>query len=346
MVKVALDISLLSGPSRFRGMGLYASRLVEALKKEQEVEILEFTDGKMPSEVDLVHYPSFSPYFLSLPLLLKKKYVVTIHDLTPLIFPQAYPPGTKGRIIFEMQKRLLSTASRVITDSQNSKSDIVNFLKYPKEKIDVIYLAAANEVERVSDKSKLDQVVRKYKLPDEFVLYVGDVNYNKNLPGLVKACRLVPIPLVIVGKQATEKDFDPENVENRPLIELNRLTERKEDVFKLGFVEEISELYSLASVYCQPSFYEGFGIPVLEAMACGCPVITSKISSLPEVAGEAALLIDPENIEEISSAIKKVLTEKGTGNRMIKLGYQQAKKFNWRKTAKETIESYQKAIKD
>lgn len=346
MVRVAIDTSLLSGPSRFRGMGMYTRRLTEALKEEKEVEIYEIKDGKIPPEVDLVHYPSFSPYFLTLPLLLRKKYLVTIHDLTPLVFPQAYPPGTKGKIIFEIQKRLLTTVSRLITDSKNSKSDIVKYLKFPEEKIDIVYLAAANKVERVADKSKLSQLTRKFNLPKDFVLYIGDVNYNKNLPGLVKACRIAELPLVIIGKQAIQKDFDPENIENQPLIELNKLVEGREDVSRLGFVEEedLSGFYTLASVYCQPSLYEGFGLSILEAMTCGCPVVTSDVSSLPEVAGKAALLVDPTQVEKIGQAIKKVLTDEETRSRMIKLGYQQAKKFNWDKTARETCESYLKAV--
>jgi glycosyltransferase involved in cell wall biosynthesis len=346
MVKVAIDTSLLSGPSGFRGMGMYTRRLTEALKGEKEIEIYEVKDGRIPPEVDLVHYPSFSPYFLTLPLLLRKKYLVTIHDLIPLVFPQAYPPGAKGRLIFEVQKRLLTTAPRLITDSKNSKSDIARYLKFPEEKIDVVYLAAANKVKRVADKSKLNQLTRKFNLPKEFVLYIGDVNYNKNLPGLVKACRLTELPLVIIGKQAIQKDFDSENIENQPLIELNRLVEGREDVLRLGFVEEedLAGFYTLASVYCQPSLYEGFGLSILEAMSCGCPVVTSNVSSLPEVAGEAAVLVDPTRVEEIGQAIKEVLTDQGTRNRLVKLGYQQAKKFSWEKVAKETLVSYRKAL--
>lgn len=348
MVKVAINTSILSGPSQYRGMGLYTRKLIEALKKENKIDLVEVEREKFPAEIDLVHYPAFAPYFLTLPLLLKKKFIVTIHDLTPLVFPQAYPPGVKGRIIFEAQKRLLRIASRIITDSQNSKQDIVKYLKYPEDKIDVIYLAAANQVKIITDKTKLNNLTKKYNLPHEFILYVGDVNYNKNLLGLVNACRLAKTSLVIVGKQAVEKDFDVDNIENQPLIELNKITRGSRDVFKLGFVDEedLSGLYSLASVYCQPSFYEGFGLSILEAMACGCPVVTSNLSSLPEVAGEAALQINPYRVDEISQSIKKILNEEAIRNRLIKLGYQQAKKFNWSTTAKKTTESYFKAINE
>jgi len=294
----------------------------------------------------LIHYPYFSPFFLSLPADLKKDFVVTIHDLIPLVFPKAYPPGIKGKIKFFIQKRRIKKAKMIITDSESSKKDINKYLGVCLDKIRVVYLAAANNVSRIEDKDSLKKIAEKFNLPSQFALYVGDVNFNKNLPNLLKACLAVEIPLVIVGRQAVQKDFDITNVENSPLIELNNLIEKEGGAIKLGYVEEndLSGLYSLAAVYCQPSYYEGFGLQILEAMSCGCPVLASNVSSLPEVAGEAGLLINPRCVESIADGINKIIKNESVKNELVKRGYVQAKKFSWDKTARETIKVYEEIL--
>jgi len=347
-MKVALETSALKSGHQHRGIGFYTRSLIEALKLlgEEKISLATFESGQIPADCDLVHYPFFDFFFLSLPLVKRKPIVVTIHDCTPLVFPKHYPPGVKGKFKFLIQNNSLSGVKRVITDSENSKKDIVKFLKYPSEKIDVVYLAPVNKVKKVEEKAELERITRKYKLPKDFVLYVGDVNYNKNLPGLIKACRLTKIPLVIVGKQATQKKFERKNIENEPLLQLIKLVENRKDVLRLGFVEEkeLASLYTLASCYCQPSFYEGFGIQILEAMSCGCPVITSNLSSLPEVAGKAAILVDPYKVEEIAKAIRAVSVNKNLADKLRKAGSLQVEKFSWGETARKTIASYKKAL--
>lgn len=346
MIKVGVDVSPLKSGSKFRGVGMYTRRLLEYLKKDNRLRILEFTDGKIPQEADLIHYPYFFPFTASLPFCLSKKFVVTVHDLIPLIFPRAYPPGLKGGVKYAFQKRQLKKASMIIADSKSSASDVVKFIGYPKDKVQVVYLAGANQVERITDRNFLSTIQARFCLPKTFVLYVGDVNYNKNLPGLVKACRLAKIPLVIVGKQAVSRDFDKNHIENQPLVKLNNLAKEGNDIIRTGFVDEkeLAALYSLASVYCQPSFYEGFGVPLLEAMACGCPVVTSNVSSLPEIAGEAAIFVDPENSEDISRGLLEIIRSKKTRDKYIKLGFEQIKKFSWKKTIRETVNVYKKVL--
>lgn len=346
-MKVALDVSPLKSGHQFRGVGFYTRNLAEAFKKlERRNFSAELVEGKLPLDCDIVHYPYFDFFFLTLPMAKKRPTVVTIHDCTPLVFPKYYPPGIKGNIKLTIQKLSLNNVKRIITDSENSKKDIIKFLNVPEEKIKVIYLAAGNMVRRITDQSTLSKISIKYKLPKKFVLYTGDVNYNKNLIGLVKACRLVKITLVIVGKQAAEENFEFENKENQPLKELNKLIEEEKDVLRLGFVneEDLSSLYSLASVYCQPSFYEGFGLCILEAMICGCPVVTSNISSLPELTGGAAILVNPQNYEEIARGIKQVIEDKKIQDKMIMAGFKQAAKFTWRKTAIETVKVYEEVL--
>jgi len=347
-MKVAIDVSPLKTGHRFRGIGAYTKHLVKAL---QLIEVADFEavlveEGKIPRDCDLIHYPYFDLFFRTLPLVKKRKTVVTIHDTTPLVFPEHYPPGIKGKLKFGAQKLALRTVSGVITDSKNSKKDTTRYLDYPKEKIFVVYLAAADIFKPITNHRSLVTVKQKYHLPNQFVLYVGDVNYNKNILGLVKACKSIKLPLVIVGKQAVQKKFDRKNIENQPLVQLIKLYGKDKDVIRVGFVpdKDLVALYNLATVYCQPSFYEGFGLPILEAMACGTPVVTSKKASLPEIAGKAAVFIDPYDINDISNGIIVAIDDEDLREDLIARGLKQAKKFSWEKVANETYKVYQEII--
>lgn len=343
-MKIALDISPLKSSHRFRGIGSYTQNLVDAFQKfpQKNLEIVLVEKGPIPADIDLIHYPYFDLFFLTLPLKKIKKTIVTIHDVTRLVFPQNYPPGIKGKLKFQIQKASLKGVSAVICDSQNSKKDIVKFLNYPASQIHVVYLAPAQFFKPLPAPS-LKKIKEKYSLPDKFVLYVGDIDYNKNILSLAAASKKIKTPLVIVGQQAVEKDFDQAHIENQPLVQLIKLYGDDPDIIRLGFVpnDDLVALYNLATVYCQPSFYEGFGFPVLEAMACGCPVVASNQASLPEVAGSAALLVDPDQ-DKIAQALKKVIKSKSLSQKLIKAGFNQAKLFTWEKTARQTYEVYQK----
>ena len=347
-MKVAIDVSPLKSVHRFRGIGSYTENLTKALqslgKSDLEVELVE--KGKALRDCDLIHYPYFDLFLMTLPLISKRKTVVTIHDTTPLVFPKHYPSGIKGRFKLEAQKLALKTINGVITDSKNSKKDIIKYLGYPEKKIYVIYLAAADIFRPAKEEKSLEKIRKKYQLPRKFVLYVGDVNYNKNVLGLIKACKSIKIPLVIVGKQAVQKEFDKTHIENQPLVQLIKLYGKDPGVLRLGFVpnEDLAIIYNLATVYCQPSFYEGFGLPVLEAMACGTPVVTSKKSSLPEIAGEAAILVDPYDINDIANGLTAAMENGSLREDLIRKGPEQAKKFSWEKTANETYKIYQRIV--
>lgn len=345
MIKVAVDTSALFGPSKFRGIGKYTSKLIEALKLESQVEVIEIRDNKVPADVDIVHYPYFDFFFFTLPLRKKQKTIVTIHDCIPLVFPKYYPLGIKGKVKFFLQKLSLENASAILADSESSKNDIFRYLGVPIEKIKVIYLAADSIYKKMEDGRWNIEIRQKYDLPNDFILYVGDVNYNKNLPGLIRAFKLIQniqLSLVMVGKSFENAKL--KEVEALAgLIENLKLTKR---VKILGFVpdEDLVRIYNLAKVLCMPSYYEGFALQILEAMSCGCPVVTSNISSMPEVAGEAAVLVDPNNVDEIASGIRKLIEEKEFRNKIINAGFKRASEFSWQKTAKETIKVYEKIL--
>lgn len=346
-IKVAIDKEPLKGGDTFRGIGFHTRHLIEEFKsiKELDYELVDAKNANL-SGYDLVHYQKFNPYFLSLPLNKEIKSVITIHDLIPLIYPKQYPGGIRGKIIFQVQKMLVRQMDAIITISETSKKDICRFLGISPEKVKVIYLAADKNFKKLEKGKWESQIRKKYSLPDKFVLYVGDVNYNKNISTLAEAAKMAKIPLVIIGKQATDVNFDRKHVENRPFARFLEKYGKDKDIKRLGFVgdEDLIKIYNLATIYCQPSFYEGFGLPLLEAMACGTPVIAAKNNCHVEIGGEAILLVDPKSSQDIAEKIIKILGDEKIRENLIKKGFARVKEFDWGKTAKETMEVYKKIL--
>ena len=348
-MKVAIDTSPLKSGHQYRGIGVYTQNLVEAFKKERisNFHLQLIDDKKIPDDCDLIHYPFFDLFFLTLPLKKEKPAVVTIHDTIPLIFPEHYPPGVKGNVKFQIQKFSLKNVKAVITDSENSKKDIFKYLNYPKERIFVVPLAQGKEFKLIKEKSLLDRIQKKYQLPEEFLLYVGDVNYNKNVLGLIKAFAEFKkdhksFKLVLVGKAFQDKNLK----ETKEINQLINLMDLNKNIIRLGWIsqEDLVGIYNLATVYCQPSFYEGFGLPVLEAMACGTPVVTSEASSLPEICGEATLMVDSYDIQSLCEGLKSIVDNPSTALMLKQKGLKQSEKFSWSKTALKTYEIYQKVV--
>jgi len=342
-MKVVIDVSPLKNANRFRGVGIYTQQLVKSL---QSLKISNFScqlveDKTMIGDSDLIHYPFFDLFFLTLPLKKTKPTVVTIHDVIPLIFPEHYSSGVRGNLKFQTQKFSLKGVKAIITDSKNSKKDIIRYLGYSQKKIYVVPLASAKEFKPINNQQILGSIKKRYQLPEKFVLYVGDVNYNKNIPGLIKALAGLKekMSLVLVGKAFMDENLK-ETQEILRLIDSLKLGKK---VRRLGWIpdKDLVAVYNLASVYCQLSFYEGFGLPVLEAMVCGCPVVASKTSSLPEICGQAAVMVDPNNLNEIIKGLNKALEKK---EELRAKGFKQVKKFSWQKTAQETYEVYQKVV--
>lgn len=352
-MKVAFCNTPLNSGHRHRGVGTYTGFLLSELKKlpGKDLEIVEFSK-EVPSRCDLVHFPFFDPFFLTLPFFKKKPTVVTVHDLTPIIFSEHFPKGIKGTIKWVVQKTLLSQAVQIITDSENSARDIASVINFPKAKISVICLAADSRFQPIIDQKQLSQVSQKYQINKDFFLYIGDINWNKNIPGLLNAFSLFrknnPLhkinKLLLVGSAFLEKDLR-EAREIRELIDSYNL---QTEVRLLGRIasDELRILYNLAYFYIQPSFYEGFGLPLLEAMSCGCPVLSSNKSSLPEIAEEAAIYFDPTSIQDMLEKIQQAVflpEEKYQERKQQSLV--QSRKFTWQKTAQKTLEVYEKILK-
>lgn len=349
-MKIAIDVSPLESEHylqhRVRGTGFYLTNLKESLIKNfPENEYIFFKRGdNLPADVDIVHYPYFEPFFLTLPFKKTYKTVVTVHDLTPLVFKDKFPAGIKGNLKWEAQKRILKKADFIITDSHSSKNDIHKFTGINTDKIQVVYLSAAQHFKKIKSPNK--KILKKYNLPEEFILYVGDVTWNKNLPNLIKAINKTDFSLVIAGSAFANKDYDKSNPWNKDLYEAQTLASSNKNIYPLGFVpdNDLVDLYNLATIFIMPSFYEGFGLPVLEAMQSGCPVITTKEGSISEVADSAAYFVDPYDADSIVKGINEVISDQNLRAALSKKGLEHAKKFTWKKTAEETNKVYERVI--
>lgn len=330
---------------RVRGTGFYIENLKKSLLRYYpKNKYTFFTRGeKLAKDINLVHYPYFEPFFLTLPFRKSYPTVVTVHDLTPLVFSKHFPAGIRGKIKWQIQRWNLRNAAAVITDSQSSKNDIVQYTGISDTKVHVVHLAAGEEFKKSGVRSQVSEVIKKYNLPIKFVLYVGDATWNKNLPNLIRAIQKINLTLVMVGKAIGEQDFDRTNPWNYDLATIESLAKNDKRIIRLGFIpqEDLVMLYNAATVFAMPSIYEGFGLPVLEAMSCGTAVVTARGGSLPEVAGDAAFYVDSYDIDSIANGIGEVFFTKKLQEKFSKKGLLQAKKFSWKKTAEQTTKVYE-----
>ncbi len=345
MIKIGFNIIPLKSGHKFRGIGEYASNLLQFLKKSKDFELIEFENLNDLQKVDIIHYPFFDLFSNTLPFFKKFPTVVTILDVIPLVFPNHYPAGIKGSLNNLLQKISLKNTQAVITISENSKKDIKNFLKIAEEKIFVTYLAQSDDYKKIQDKYALDQVSNKFNLPKKFVFFGGNNNWNKNLLNSVEACLDVGVDIVLRGESFREVDIH-DHPELKSYNEFLGKYSKHPKVHVLKYLSENESisLYNLAKLLLLPSFYEGFGLPILEAQACGIPVITSNTSSMPEVGQNSVVYVDPESIVDISNAIKKVFQDDSLRKNLIAKGFENIKRFSWDKTAAETINVYKKVL--
>jgi glycosyltransferase involved in cell wall biosynthesis len=350
-MNIAIDVSPIQSGHKARGIGMYTKMLVDALQlygKNLSYQIIRYGQD-IPSSADIVHYPYFDPFLPTLPFVKTKPTIVTVHDLIPIVFPDKFPKGIRGIFIWQKQKASLKGSRLIITDSQNSKNDIQRIIGFNKDNISVVPLAPSSIFQPVKEKSVLSWVRKKYQLPKDYFLYVGDVNWNKNVSGLLKAFAImvhskpsVHVSLVLVGLAFLNNDI-------KEMVEINRLIEAlniRTSVIRTGFVPEsdLVSIYNLAMCLVQPSWYEGFGFPILEAMASGCPVITSNASSLAEIAGPAKC-IEPNDVDGIAIQMHMMYRiSREDRLKLIRKGITWASKFTWEKVARETIQAYERVF--
>jgi len=363
-MRIAIDARLVSYAQG--GISQYTVRLVNALATlgiRDEMLLLESRrasdDGKWPPSfrrarlatpphhpleqlalplellrfrVDLLHSPDFIPPFHR-----RCRSVVTIHDLAFLRFPHLLTPQS-ARYYGQVAKAVES-ADQVIAVSHATRNDLLELLSADPKKVAVVHSGVSPEC-RPLDPAEVELRRREIGLPERFILFVGTLEPRKNIPGLLRAFAPVwkehRIPLVLAGQKGWlyEEIF-------KVLSELD-LGGR---VIFAGHIPpaQLVYYYNCADLLVLPSLYEGFGLPVLEAMACGTPVIVSNSSSLPEIAGEAALAVSPEDVDGLAAAMDRLLTDEALRQHLIHLGLQRAALFSWERTARETLEIYRRA---
>jgi len=307
--------------------GAYRWRLTTALRHFLGLNMDRFFAG-----VDLFHATEHL-----LPRFSKVRTVFTLHDLIFLFHPETHKPMNRWFLTL-MMPRFLRAADAVIAVSECTKRDAIRFYGIPEEKITVIY-EGVNPRFRPASPEAIRAVREKYGLPERFILYVGTIEPRKNLTTLLEAFHYLlgghDLRLVIVGKKGWlyEGFF-------RCLRDLG-LEDR---LIFTGYVpdEDLPAIYSAADLFVFPSLYEGFGLPVLEAMACGTPVVCSNTSSLPEVAGDAALLVDPTDVRALARVMERVLTDETLRASLRVKGIERARRFSWEDAAQKTLEVYQR----
>lgn len=281
---------------------------------------------------DVFHSPDFIP-----PLQYHGRSVITIHDLAFLIYPHFVTKD--GARYYGQIDRAVRKADHIIAVSHSTKNDLVRMLGTPEDCITVIHEAADPRMRPMPPDEALTRVQALYGVPDEYILFVSTIEPRKNVGGLLKAYRrlrddykLTPA-LVLAGAPGWLSD---------DVYALVDTLDLKEHAHFLGRVEarDLPYLYNAARCLVHPAFYEGFGLTPLEAMACGTPVIVSNVSSLPEVVGDAALLIDPEQDEEITVALWRILTDDELRESLRLKGLQRAASFSWRRAAEQTMAVY------
>lgn len=262
--------------------------------------------------------------------------VVTIHDLIFIRYPEFYKPF--DRIVYSSKvKYACSAATKVLAISEQTKQDIIDFIGINADKIEVIHQAISPLFFEPADTQRVKE---KYKLPENFILSVGTIEERKNQLSILKALQLqnLDIPLVMIGNPTSycndiHKYIAEKNIQKQ-VVFLKNIPER-----------DLAAIYQLANLSIYISVFEGFGLPVIESMACGCPVITSNVSCLPETAGDAAVLCTPENIEELSENIQKVLIDATFRNDLIKKGTARAENFRPEKYVEKLISLYSEISK-
>lgn len=337
-LRVGLDISQLAHQG---GVVTYTQKLAEGLQKSNELETIFFYSSlRKPYKGGLRGVKKFKLPPTLFELLFNKlrnvsiekflgpmdifhssdwvqppskaKKVTTYHDLVPLIHPEWSVPK-----IVDVHKRRLKLVEKeidmVIAVSKATKKDLMKVSNIPSEKIAVIYEGVETRYS-LQDTKNIETFRKKYDLPKDFVLAIGGIGERKNLKRLKIACK--EFPLVVTHEDLTVSD------------------------------EELPLLYASSKLLAYPSLYEGFGLPVLEAQACGVPVITSDVSSLPEVGGDAAAYVDPTEIKEMQKTIRKVFYDEGVRKDMINEGLKNVKLFSWEKTVQQTIEVYKKIVEE
>ena len=291
--------------------------------------------------LDLLHIP-----YLREALVVPCRYLMTVHDLAEFLYPRHV--GWRQKARWRMVRRTLQRAERILAVSRATQRDLENLFGIPASDVTVIENAIDERFLQSGRREEQRLVRERYRVTDPFLLYVGSARPQKNLPRLVEAFAVVKgelrshpvydkLKLLIVGDELSEY----------PDVRRSVIRSRvQEDVRFLGYVpvEILRVFYQAAEVFVFPSLYEGFGLPPLEAMAQGTPVVTSNVSSLPEVVGDAAVLVEPENVFEIARGISLALLDEELREQLRLRGHRRISRFSWERSVRQVLEIYSEAV--
>jgi glycosyltransferase involved in cell wall biosynthesis len=293
-------------------------------------------------KVGLLHLPWFQPLAV-----IPCPVVVTVHDLTTILVAPKYT-GVRHHIRLHLARRLFAKARKILAVSQASKRELARSFNIPEDRIEVIYNAVDDRFTRDPLPADADRILERHAVSYPFVLYAGNIKPLKNLPRLIEAFAVAKaelrdhpefaqLKLLVIGDELTK------HPDLRRAVVRTRV---REDVRFLGFVPlpVLRVFYAHARAFLFPSLYEGFGLPPLEAMAHGTPVLTSNISSLPEVFDDAALLVNPENVFDIARGIRQILTDNDLRKQLIARGHEQVRKYSWPQAAAKVRAVYQSVL--
>jgi len=300
-----------------------------ALRRTWEQTVLPWRLNQR--RIDVFHGTAFIA-----PLVKTCAHVISVHDMTFRLEPKRHLFHSQV-YLRAMMPTLIRNSDRIIAVSESAKKDILDFVPIDDQKISVIHHGVQERFAPVKEEERLARIRSKYRLPEDFILYLGVIEPRKNLEGLVEAYigqnLAERINLVLAGGLGWDYSSLLVKITNCKV---------KEAIHMPGYIDEadLPALYSAARVFVYPSFYEGFGLPVLEAMACGTPVITSSVSSLPEVAGDAAILVDPNNVNALAATLQRVVTDRELREELSLRGLKRVKHFTWDETARKTLDVY------
>lgn len=357
-----MRIALTDCAKPYSGIGVYTKELVANLQQVSKDNISIFSRGQMVDHqgccaMALNKLSMLAHEQISLPLWLKKesidlihqtknytvplcfagKRVVTIHDVIPHVFAEQYLPSEAAKRYYRFVMRItIRNSDRIITVSDFSKKEIIKHLGVEPKKIEVVYLAVCDRFKQINQEEAGSDLLAKHGIDRPFVLSAGGSEYRKNNERLIAVFKqnfAQTHLLVVLGQKWRNESLDNEKNDN--IIFVGSLSE-----------QELILLYNRAELFVFPSLYEGFGLPILEAMACGTPVATSNLTSLPEIAGGAAELFDPYDADDIKRTMQRVIASKQLQAELIGRGLQRRQDFSWRKTAEETAAVYEKTLKN
>lgn len=291
----------------------------------------------LPHGLDVLHSPDFIP-----PAAGAARHIITVHDLGFSHYPQ-YLTEESRRYYAEQIDWAVAKADSIAVDSEYTRQDLLDQLRVPPEKVVTVHLAANPLFEREYDQQAIDNTLKYLNLPPGFILFVGTLEPRKNVPTLLHAYKQtyqkkngIDVPLVLVGGRGWLYE---------EIFKTIRSLELEKHVHHLSGLsdEKLAHLYHAAGLLALPSHYEGFGLPPLEAMHCGCPVIVSNRASLPEIVGQAGVLLEADDVDAWAAVMEKVLCNSSFRRQMVQAGYQQAKTFSWEQTAAAMLTLYEGA---